>query len=339
MLRNLLFFFAFSLALQAESPATLVVPPAQADAYYRVDGVVEAVKTSTVAVQVAGRVEQILRREGARVKKGDVIAKIDAQSAQAQSDAARAQAQAAQAQLNAAQADFKRAQQLFADHYLSQAGLERAQAQFEATQAQVNASLAQANAAQSQNAWHVIKAPYDGVIAKVFTEVGALAMPGAPLFEVYEPSEFRISVSVAASVLKQLRTHEPAVIDLPQQNVQLHSKIIQVLPTVDAQAQSSIVRIVLDKNAKALTPGSFAQVSLPIADSATRLLIPSSAVFKRSELTAVYVWTNQRFNLRQVRVGQRSGEQIEILAGLRAGDEILLNPAHAFIGVKSAAQQ
>lgn len=330
MLRISLFLMAFSNAIGAEAAATIKVAAPQADPYYHVDGVVEAVKTSTVAVQVAGRVEQILKREGARIKKGEVIAKIEAHTAQAQSDAARAQAQAAQAQLNAAQADFKRAQQLFADHYLSQAGLERAQTQFEATQAQVNASLAQAHAAQSQNAWHVITAPYDGVIAKVFTEVGGLAMPGAPLFELYEPSEFRVSVSVAASVLKQLRTQQAAIIDLPQQALQLHSKAIQILPTVDAQAQSSIVRIVLDKANKTLTPGSFAQVALPIEATATRLLIPQSSVFKRSELTAVYVWTQNRAVLRQVRVGPAFGNQIEILAGLNAGEDILVNPQHAF---------
>ena len=329
MLRNLLFFMAFSLPVLAAAPATITVAAPQADRYYHGDGVVEAVKTSTVAVQVAGRVEQILKREGARVKKGDVIARIDAQSAQAQSDAATAQAQAAQAQLTVAQADFERAKQLYADHYLSKAGFERAQTQFDATQAQVNASLAQAHAAQSQHGWHVIKAPYDGVIAKVFTEVGALAMPGAPLFEVYEPAQFRINVSVAASVLKQLRTQEPALIELPQQQLQLRSLAIQILPTVDAQAQSGVVRLLLDNTIKTLTPGSFARVSLPINQTTTRLMIPANSVFKRSELTAVYVWRNQQILLRQVRVGLRIGDQIEILSGLNAGDEVLRDPAQA----------
>jgi RND family efflux transporter MFP subunit len=332
MLRNALFFIAFSAAAGASAPATMTVPAAQADPYYHTDGVVEAVKTSTVAVQVAGRVEQILKREGARVKKGEVIARIEAQTAQAQSDAARAQAQAAQAQLNAAQADFERAKQLYADNYLSKAGFERAQTQFEATQAQVQASLAQAHAAQSQNAWHIVTAPYDGVIAKVFTEVGGLAMPGAPLFEVYEPNAFRISVSVAASVLKLLHTGQRAVIDLPQQQLRVHSKAIQVLPTVDAQAQSAIVRIVLDQGAHALTPGSFAHVALPTAVAANRLLIPASAVVKRSEVHGVYLWRDARASLRQVRVGAMLGDQIEILAGLKPGETIIINAAEALRG-------
>ncbi len=329
MSRNLLILLAFVATSGVAETVTFTVPTAQADPFYHTDGVVEAVKTSTVAVQVAGRVEQILKREGARIKKGEIIARIEAQTAQAQTDAARAQAQAAQAQLTAAQADFERAKQLYADNYLSKAGFERAQTQFEATQAQVRASLAQANAAQSQNAWHIITAPYDGVIAKVFTEVGGLAMPGAPLFEIYEPTAYRISVSVAASVLKQLRTQEKAVIELPQQQLTLTSKQIQVLPTVDAQAQSAIVRIVVDHDNKALTPGSFAHVALPISQAANRLLIPRSAVIKRSEVDGVYVWKNNKAALRQVRIGQTFGDNIEILAGLKAGETIVLNAAEA----------
>ena len=145
------------------------------------DGVVEAVRQTVVAAQVAGAVTALDVKAGDTVKAGQVLARIDARAAEQNASASDAQVRSAQALLDVASKDFERQKQLFDKQYISQAALERAESQFKATQAQAAALLAQAGAARTQSGFHVVRAPYAGVVAEVPVALGDMAMPGRAL--------------------------------------------------------------------------------------------------------------------------------------------------------------
>ena len=313
------------------------------------DGVVEAVRQTVVAAQVAGAVTALEVRAGDSVKAGQVLARIDARAAEQSASASEAQVAAAQALLEVSRKDFERQQQLFDRNYISQAALDRAESQFKATQAQARSQLSQARAAHTQSSFYVVRAPYAGVVAEVPAAVGDMALPGRALLTLYAPGALRVAAAVpqsalagaSAARLDGVRVEFPA---LPADRRWLEATSAQVLPTVDAATHTVTLRVPLPADLQGVAPGSFVRVWLPAdapeskagtATSATpgqgpRLVIPASAVVRRAELTGVYVVDAKGVpQLRQVRLGLALGDGVEVLAGVAAGERVATDPQAA----------
>jgi RND family efflux transporter MFP subunit len=284
---------------------------------YRAEAVIEAVRHAELAAQVPGRVTAVPAKAGARVAAGAELVLIDARAAQDQQVAARAQ-------LDAAQRDYERSRELFAQNYISKAAMDRAEAQY-------RVARAQAGVAGTQSDFHRIAAPYAGVVAKVHAEVGDMAQPGLPLLSFYDPLQLRATAQLPESVAAAIDTNAGARIELNDARTPLAATSVEVLPTVDPVAHTREVRVTLPADAQAI-PGGFARVLLPLrggdgAKVVAPLSIPVSAVVTRAEFQGVYVVADKgRVQLRQVRLGRRSGDRVEVLAGLREGERIALEP-------------
>lgn len=295
------------------------------------DGVVEAVRQTVVAAQVAGAVVALEVKAGDRVKAGQLLARLDARTAEQDASAARAEVRSAQAMLEVATSEFERQKQLHAKQYISQAALERAESQFKAAQAQAAAQLAQAGAASTRSGLHVVRAPYAGVVAEVPVAIGDMAMPGKPLVTLYEPGALRVTAAVPQSVLatppKEVRVEVPAS---GGEDREIVATQVQLLPTVDAQTHTVQLRIALPAGSD-LKPGTFARVWLPAADAtAQRLFVPASAIVRRAEMTGLYVLDAKGApQLRQVRLGRASDGSVEVLAGVSAGEQVVTDPQAA----------
>ncbi|MBV8471240.1 MAG: efflux RND transporter periplasmic adaptor subunit [Burkholderiaceae bacterium] len=295
------------------------------------DGVVEAVRQATLSAQVAGTVLAVDVKAGDRVKAGQTLVRIDARSADQAATASEAQVQAARAQLDVAGRELKRQQQLFEKNYISHAAMEQAEATFKATKAQVDAQLAQSAMAQTHRAYFVVKAPFDGWVSGVPVMQGDMAMPGKPLLVVYDPSAMRVTAAVPQSAVAASLKAALVRLDLP--SVALNAvpvPAVQVLPAVDADSHTVQVRVPLAGEAAKALPGSFARLWVSGAstpDGKSGLMVPVGAVVRRAELTAVYVLGPRgRPLLRQVRLGQVQGSQVEVLSGLSAGDRVVTTP-------------
>lgn len=298
------------------------------------DGVVEAVRQTVIASQVSGAIVQLDVKAGDRVKAGQVLLRIDARAADQAAAASEAQVQAARASLDVAKADLARQQQLFQKNYISPAALERAEAQFKATEAQVNAQLAQAGAARTQTGFHIVRAPYAGVVSEVPVMLGDMAMPGRALVTVYDPTALRVTAAVPQTVLsnRSANTAPAARAELPglSANAQWPATVrTQVLPTIDASTHTAQVRLDLPAALAGVTPGMFARVWLAGGSiaTATRITVPASTIVRRSELTSLYVLgSNNQPLLRQVRLGRSEGDSVEVLSGLSNGERVVTEP-------------
>lgn len=323
-----------SVGAQAAELATAKVREQSGGGVYVAEGVVEAVQQSVIAAQVAGQIAQLTVKAGDRVRQGQLLVRIDSQSAAQQASASQAQVAAAAAQLEVARKEFERQQQLFKKNYLSQAALDQAEAQFKATEAAVRGSKAQAGVASTQTGFYALSAPYSGTVASVSAEVGEMALPGKVLLTIYDPGEMRVVASLPQSRVAQLAAQPVVRLELPampEDRRWLQASSVTVLPTADAASQSVQVRLALPRAAVALTPGLFARAHFPLAaGQPSRLLVPQRAVVRRSELSAVYVVTAEgQPQLRQVRLGRTQGDEVEVLAGLAAGENIALDPVAA----------
>ena len=335
--RPLLLLAALSVPAGWASAAELPAVPATAAGAaspYGFDGVVEAVRQTVVAAQVQGAVVELKVKAGDRVAAGQLLLRIDARAAEQAAAASDAQAQSVRASLALAKAELGRQQQLFKQNYISAAALDRAEAEFKATEAQLNAQLAQAGAARTQTAFHIVRAPYAGVVAEVPVTLGDMALPGRALVTVYDPAALRITASVPQSVAVRLAAGTAPRVELPGlASPRVTPTRWQVLPTADAATHTVLLRAELPAGLAGVAPGQFARLWLPLpasAGAAAAVSVPAAAVVRRAEMTGLYVLTPEgKPLLRQVRLGREDAGRVEVLSGLAAGERVVTDPQAA----------
>ncbi|WP_295752357.1 efflux RND transporter periplasmic adaptor subunit [Undibacterium sp.] len=315
------------------------------------DGVVEAVRQSVIATQVSGAIVELPVKVGDSVKAGQLLLRMDARAANQEAKASSAQVEAARAALVLAAKDYERQKLLFNKQYISAAQLERAESQFKSASAQANAQIAQAGAVQTQSGFYVLNAPYAGVVAEVPVMLGDMAMPGRPLMTVYDPTSLRVTATVPQARVANLVAGQAVRIEfpgMPEAQRWITASKLTVLPVADAATHTVQLRLDLPGATAGLTPGMFARVNLAFNDSSkanagtemARLYVPAKAVFRRAELSAVYVLNAQgQPLLRQVKAGAVIGTEQEILSGVSSGEQVALDPvAAAKVGIVPAAK-
>jgi len=319
----------------AGSIATARVEREEAGDVYVAEGLVEAVRQSVIASQVAGRITALPVKAGDAVKSGQLLARIDERAAAQQVVASQAQVAAARAQMDVSRKEYERSQRLFQKQYISQAAMDQAEAQYKAAQAQARAMLAQAGVATTETSFHTLLAPYAGVLANVSAEVGDMATPGKPLMTLYEPTMLRVVVNLPESYVASLQRGARVMVEIPSAGKELRmqkAESVVLLPTADPTSHTVQARLNLTAGVARIAPGTFARAHLPLTEQGNggRLLVPAQAVIKRTELYAVYVVdAGGKFRLRQVRLGKAVGDKVEILAGLQAGEQVALDPLAA----------
>jgi RND family efflux transporter MFP subunit len=314
-------FALLSFGAQAQSLAVVSVQPHLVDLTFPAESLVEAVQQATVGAQIAGRVLEVKADAGQSVKKGELLMRIDARESE---EAVRA----ADAQFANARVSYERTKSLVTQKFMSSAALDKAKADLDAA----SANRAAAGATQSHAS---IVAPMSGIVARRHAEMGDMATPGKPLFTIYEPGSLRVTANVPQYRLSQLRGVKAARVEFPELGKWVEATAVNLLPTADVSTHVSQVRVSLPAMPEA-TPGMFARVYFVIGQ-AQKLTVPASAVLRRGEVAAVYVQTpDNRLSLRQLRLGDAVGQgEIEVLAGLAAGDKVVTDPVKAGIQLKS----
>jgi RND family efflux transporter MFP subunit len=307
----------------------------EVDLVYSAEAVIEAVRQSTVAAQIAGRIVDIRFDVGDYVKKGEVIVRIDERAATQAVAASEAQVREAEAAARNARLNYERSRQLFAQKFISQAALDKAEADYKQAQARLAAVLAGAGAAATERSFATIVAPYSGVVSARHVELGEMAVPGKPLMTGFDPASLRAVANVPQSQVPAIQASGRARVEIPSLGRWIEARAITVVPAADPRTHTTRVRLDLPEDLRGVYPGVFARAHFTVG-RAERLLVPREAVFRRSELTAVYVLDEKGYpRLRQVRLGTAGDERaVEVLAGLRPGERVALEPVKA--GMASA---
>ena len=330
---------ALSVTAGPASSPSAVVEYLELDRVTVAEGIVEAVRQSTLAAQVAGRVVVLAVKAGDIVKAGQVLVQIDPRSALQAEAASQSQAHEAQANLVNAKSKYERSQRLLAQKFISQAAFDQAEAEYLAAQAQAAAAVANAGQSATSKSFTTIVAPYNGVVASTEVDVGDMATMGRPLITVFDPRELRVTATLPQSVLAQANFDAPIRIELPTLKHSLTARQVTVIPVADTRTHTTRVRLDLPEG-KGLMPGQYARASI-VTGHARALAIPQAAVIRRSEVTAVYVLNaNGHAQLRQVRLGESAGDGlIEVLAGLNAGERVAIEPVRAGIEASKSDDQ
>lgn len=308
----------------AEELSTMVVKRHPVDLTLPFEATVEATTQTTLTSQVSGRVIDMQVDVGQPVRKGDLLLRIDAREASEM-------AAGATAQYINAKANYERLKNLHQQEFISAAALDKAKADFEAAQA--------ARGQASVGVGHAtVTAPISGLVAQRLIEQGETAAPGRPLVTIYDPSGLRVTAAIPQYQLAQVRAVKQARIEFPELGRWADSSFVTLLPTADAATHVSQIRVGLPDRLAEVVPGMFARVHF-VLGQAVRMTVPATAIVRRGEVAAVYVKTESgALVLRQLRLGERLGEgNVEVLAGLAEGEQIVLDAVRA--GIELKAQQ
>lgn len=310
------------------------------DKSYSTEATVEAVRQSTVSAQVAGRITAVNFDVGDRVQAGQVIVRIDPAELSQAVAGSQAQVAQAEAQLANAKANYERQLQLFQQKFIAQAALDRATAEYRAAQAAAQAARASAGQTATVRSYTTLTAPFSGVVMARHVEVGEMAAPGKPLMTGFDPSDLRVVANIPQYKLSEVQQAKRVSVEIPSLKKWIEAKGITVLPSADTATHTVKVRIDLPENLDGVIPGIYARAYFATGET-RRLVIPSAAVVRRSEVTGVYVVdAKNRVSLRQLRLGETTPRgEVEVLAGLNPGDIIALDPVKAGIYLKSPSNK
>lgn len=301
---------------------------------YSVEGVIEAVRQSTVSAQISGRIKEVNFDVGDTVKKGQIILRIDERETEQALAGSQAQVMQSQAALTQAKANYERSLQLFEQKYISQAALDKAKADYEVAQAQTAASEAGESQSALARGYAAVVAPFGGVVASRLVEMGEMVTVGKPLMVGFDPTQMRVIVNVPQYKLTEIGSRPKVNVELTSLKRWVPAAAVTVQPSADSRTHSTQVRVALPPNERGVYPGMFVRAHFVIG-KASKLLIPASAVIRRSEVVAVYVVDDKGMpKLRQVRVGDLSGaNEIEVLVGLNPGESVALDPIKAGMAI------
>jgi RND family efflux transporter MFP subunit len=316
-------------------------------ASYEATGTVRARTTATISSKVMGYVQQVSAQVGDHVAEGQPLITLDPRdldAAQRQAEAGRAAVEsgipelenavaAAKANLDLAQSTFKRMEELAAKKSISSQEFDEASARLKAAQAnydmarsrrtQLNSRMAQAEqeirTAGIMRDYAKLSAPFSGVVISRTVEPGNLAAPGAPLLTIERDGLYRLEASVDESKLASVRVGE--AVEAVIEDRKVSARVSEIVPSVDAASRTYTVKLDLPAMPQ-LRTGMFGRASFPLAAQPV-VVAPLAALISNGQLESVYVVENGVAHTRLVSTGRRSGDMVEILSGLNAGEKVV----------------
>jgi RND family efflux transporter MFP subunit len=247
---------------------------------------------------------------------------------QAQLDEANTQVSVIQTRIQQAEAGIEQANQGIE---AAKAGLEQAKAGVEQARAGVKQAMSQVKQAQAvkQQAianldYGIVTAPFNGVVTRKHTEVGAMAGAGQPLVTLEGTEHLRFSVEIPESLISQVRQGELVKIRLDALNQSLSGPVTQIIPSANPSSRSFTIKIALSSITQVM-PGMFGRLELPLSGR-PGIFIPTHVLIRRGQLEGVYVVEgNHQATLRWVKTGKVQDEQVEITSGLAESDHIIIS--------------
>jgi RND family efflux transporter MFP subunit len=305
-------------------------------------GNVQAWFQAPIYAQVSGYVKMWYKDYGAQVKKGDILAEINAPALDAQYEQAKADLASERAKYALADLTAKRWVALRKNHAVSEQSISVQEANAKAEAAKVNAAEQNVKNFEALIRFKTIVAPYDGVVTQRNIHVGdyvnkegTISASGAVshLFTVADVSMLRLFVSVPESFGPFLQPGLTADVTVPQlPNRHFTAKFLTVARGFDVSTRTAITVFTIDNEDRALWPGSYAEVRLTAPVDRQVLTIPSTAMVFQEHGTEVAVVTDDdRVHFKPITVGKFLDATVEVTEGVTTTDRIVNNPSAALL--------
>ena len=276
---------------------------------------------------------------GAHVKAGDLLAVIETPEVDEQLAQARSTLATAQANLELARITRDRYQGLLGKHAVAQQDVDNAVGTYAANKAMVDADTANVRHYEALVSFEKIYAPFAGVITARNTDIGDLinsgssTAPRTDLFHIAQTGVLRVYVNVPEEYSQNVKPDQTqaaiALAEFPGQR--FPGKLVRTSEAINATTRTLLVEVDLDNPSGTLLSGSYAEVHLNVPMHNPVYLLPVSSLIFRGEKLQVGVVKNGKVEVTDVIPGRDLGEQIEIVSGLKANDQVIVNPADSLV--------
>src|SRR6202045_65960 len=325
---------------QVALTAVSVVSPKQTTPAQEIilPGNVQPYITSPIYSRTNGYLKKWYFDIGAHVKQGQLLAVIETPEVDQQLQQARSNLSTAQANLELAAITKARYQGLLKSNAVSQQDVDNAVGTYNANKAIVEADQAAVDQYTGLVSFEKIYAPFDGIVTARNTDIGDLINSGSgggvktDLFHIAQPGTLRVYVNVPEEYsrgIKVAMTADLALAEFPGRTFQ--GKLVRTADAINMTTRTLLIEIDVANPASTLLTGSYAEVHLKVTTQPSTFIIPVNTLIFRSEGLRVGVVNDGRVTLTAVTPGHDFGNQIEIVAGLKPDDQIIINPPDSIL--------
>ena len=313
---------------KATAPADEIILP----------GNVQPFITSPIYARTNGYLKKWYFDIGAHVKQGQLLAIIETPEVDQQLQQARSNLLTAQANLELASITKTRYQGLLKSNAVSQQDVDNAVGNYNANKSIVEADQAAVQQYSALVSFEKVYAPFDGVITARNTDIGDLINSGSSsnvktdLFHISQPGKLRVYVNVPEEYSQGVKvgmTADLSLAEFPGRKFQ--GKLVRTADDINVTTRTLLIEVDVDNPTGTLLTGSYAEVHLAIPTQASTFLLPVNTLLFRSEGLRVGVVKNGKVVLTSVTPGHDFGNDIEIVAGLTANDQVIINPPDSIV--------
>lgn len=297
-------------------------------------GELHGMREVRVMAQLPERIRALPVQEGQRVKQGEILCILWGDVQGQAVDQAQAGLEAALSARDAARDNLNRMRALAQAGSISKSQLESVEAQARATEAQARQAGAMVGAAAAQKQRTVIRSPMDGVVTQITLREGDLASPGVPILTVVEPERLKAVLRVPERHFLRLAVDMPVLLSpLARPDQKVEGKIALRSPVIDRLTRTGLVEIHLDNSKGELVAGSAVKAKVELARRSNVVLVPAEAVLltpdtDRTRKAVAFVADGSKAARREVEVGARQEDRLEVVSGLEVGEALVVHGAH-----------
>ena len=275
---------------------------------------------------------------GAHVRQGQLLAVIETPEVDQQLEQARSNLLTAQANLELASITKARYQGLLKSNAVAQQDVDNAVGTYNANNAIVEADKAAVQQYSALVSFEKVYAPFDGVITARNTDIGDLINSGSStsvktdLFHISQPGKLRVYVNVPEEYTRGIKvgmTADLSLAEFPDHKFQ--GKLVRTADDINLTTRTLLVEIDVDNPTGTLLTGSYAEVHLAVPTQASTFLIPVNTLLFRTEGLRVGIVKDGKVALTAVTPGHDFGDQMEIVSGVKANDQVIINPPDSIV--------
>ena len=290
---------------------TTAVARGDITSFYSTTATLEAPEEAKVVTRIAGLIEVLAVEEGMKVKKGDLLAVIDADRQQYSLDAKNAEVAIIEQELN-------RLKKISDKNFVSAEQMAKLEYNLQAAKAQRDLAALQVEESR-------VLSPIDGTIAVRYVKQGNMAKEFDPLFHIVNQEELHGIVHLPEKQLQSLKHGQSADIFTSRDpNRAYPANVLRISPVVDAASGTFKVTLSVPNSSHELKAGMFTRVELKYDTHTDVITVPYQAVINQDNRQALYVIDNGNAQRREVQLGYRNGEMVEIRSGLEGGEQLVV---------------
>ena len=349
----ILYRIVFNPVVEVKVATVSQVYPSQTFTLLNASGYVVAQRKAAVASKITGRLEWLGVEEGSKVKKGQVIAKLEGEDAAAARDQAIANLDnamfnldMAKAEMNDATLHYDRQKELLSQGVVPQSELDIAEARYKkakasvaAAESAINACKAAVHFARISLKYTFIRAPFDAVVltknadvGDIVAPLGAAATARAAVVTIADMDSLLVEADVSESNLQKVKIGQPCEMQLdalPENR--FRGMVHMIVPTADRSKASVMVKVkFLDKDDRILPEMSakvaFLERSVTLGEQNPKTALNSNAIMMNNNTRFVFVVNENRVYKTPLTTGSQIGDMTEVLEGVKSGDRVVVNP-------------